>query len=50
MTDITIHNKDGLTAKLIDNEAVDMYLFGSHVLTVTIQEWREINCALEGVA
>lgn len=41
-----IYDDSGLTAELLDNEAVALYAEGSHKLTMTVREWRLINAAL----
>lgn len=42
----TIYKHNGLRAILLDNEAIALYSENSHVLTMTIQEWRNINAEL----
>ena len=44
MTAIYKHN--GLRAELVDGEAIALYAESSHVLTMTTQEWRNINAEL----
>lgn len=42
----TIYKHNGLRAELVDGEAIALYAENSHVLTMTIQEWRNINAEL----
>lgn len=49
MTETLIYNHQGLTAILVDNEAVAIYCEGIHRITMTRLEWNNINMALEGV-
>ena len=42
----TIYKHNGLHAEMIDNEAIALYAGNSHVLTMTIEEWRNINAEL----
>lgn len=42
----TIYNHNGLRAELVDNEAIALHAENSHVLTMTLQEWRNINAEL----
>lgn len=42
----TIYKHNGLRAEMIDNEAIALYAENSHVLTMTVQEWRNINAEL----
>lgn len=44
-----IYNHEGLSAFVIDNEGISMYLENNHCLTMTLQEWRNINIALEAL-
>lgn len=44
---ITIYKQNGLRAEVVDGEAIALYSEGSHVLTMTIEEWRSINAVLE---
>ena len=43
----TIYDKDGLRAVLLDNEAVVIYCEGVATIEMTMQEWKEINAAME---
>lgn len=45
---MTIYDHNNLRAELLDGEAVTVYLRGTLMLEVTLQEWRDINLALEG--
>ena len=49
MTEQEIYTQEGLTAILLDNEAVSLYCEGIHRITMTLAEWHNINMALEGV-
>lgn len=42
----TIYKHNGLRAELVEGEAIALYAENSHVLTMTIQEWRNINAEL----
>lgn len=42
----TIYKHNGLRAEMIDNEAIALYAENSHALTMTVQEWRNINAEL----
>ena len=42
----TIYKHNGLRAEMIDNEAIALYAENIHVLTMTLQEWRNINAEL----
>ena len=42
----TIYKHNGLRAELVDGEAIALYAENRHVLTMTIQEWRNINAEL----
>lgn len=44
----TVYEKDGLTVKRLDNDAVRLYLEGKPRCEMTLQEWRNVNKALEG--
>ena len=46
---MTIYDKDGLRAELLDNEAVMIYCEGVASIEMTMQEWKEINSAMEGL-
>lgn len=45
----TIYHHEGLRAELIDNEAIALFAEGVYYLTVTLDEWRGINQALEAL-
>jgi hypothetical protein len=45
----TVYDKNGLTVKLLDESAVGLYLEGVPYCEMTLQEWRAVNKALEGV-
>lgn len=45
---MTIYEKDGLRAVIVDGEAVMIYCEGVASLEMTLQEWNEINEAMEG--
>ena len=45
----TVYESEGLTVKKLDNDAVRMYLEGVPCCEMTLQEWRDVNKALEGV-
>lgn len=45
----TVYQRDGLTVKRLDNDAVCLYLEGAPICEMTLQEWRDVNKALEGV-
>ena len=45
----TVYERDGLTVKRLDNDAVCLYLEGKLRCEITLQEWRDVNKALEGV-
>lgn len=45
----TVYQRDGLTVKRLDNDAVCLYLEGAPRCEMTLQEWRDVNKALEGV-
>lgn len=45
----TVYERDGLTVKRLDNDAVRLYLEGAPRCEMTLQEWRDVNNALEGV-
>jgi hypothetical protein len=47
MTTITIYNKDGVRADLVDNEAVLVYGEGVALCEMTRDEWMAISKALE---
>lgn len=42
----TIYKHNGLRAEMIENEAIALYAENFHVLTMTVQEWRNINAEL----
>lgn len=44
---VTIYDKDGVRADLVDNEAVCVYGDGVAVLEMTRDEWNAISKALE---
>ena len=46
---MTIYDKDGLRAVIVDGEAVMIYCEGVASLEMTMQEWNEINAAMEGL-
>ena len=48
MTDREIYNRDGLRAVVLDNEAILVYCEGVATMEMTLQEWKDINTALEG--
>jgi len=43
----TVYDKEGLTVKIIDESAVRLYLEGKPCCEMTLQEWRDVNKALE---
>ena len=43
----TVYDKEGLTVKIIDESAVRLYLEGVPCCEMTLQEWRDVNKALE---
>lgn len=45
----TVYDKEGLTVKLLDESAVRVYLEGVPCCELTLQEWRDVNKALEGM-
>ena len=45
---MTIYDKDGLRAVIIDGEAVLIYCEGVASIEMTLHEWNDINEALEG--
>ena len=45
---MTIHDTKDLRVTL-DDDAVSLYLFDTHVVTMTLAEWKQINTALEGL-
>ncbi len=45
----TVYDRDGLTVKMLDNDAVRLYLEGVPRFEMTLQEWMDVNNALEGV-
>ena len=42
----TIYKHNGLRAELVDGEAIALYAESSHMLTLTLDEWRNINAEL----
>ena len=42
----TIYKHNGLRAELVDGEAIALYAENSHMLTLTLDEWRNINAEL----
>lgn len=44
----TVYDKEGLTVKIIDESAVRVYLECVPCCEITLQEWRDVNEALEG--
>lgn len=46
---MTLHNQHHLRAEIVDDDAIALYNFDSHVLTMTLAEWNNINMAMEGV-
>lgn len=42
----TIYKHNGLRAILLDNEAIALYAENSHMLTLTLDEWHNINAEL----
>ena len=44
----TVYERNGLTVKRLDNDAVCLYLEGKSRCEMTLQEWRDVNKALEG--
>lgn len=44
----TVYDRDGLTVKRLDESAVGLYLEGVPYCEITLQEWRDVNKALEG--
>ena len=46
---MTLHNQHHLRAEIVDDDAIALYNFDSHVLTMTLAEWKQINTALEGL-
>lgn len=44
----TVYDKEGLAVKIIDESAVRLYLEGKSCCEMTLQEWRDVNKALEG--
>lgn len=45
---MTIHDTKDLRVTL-DDDAVSLYLFDAHVVTMTLAEWKQINTAMEGL-
>lgn len=47
-SNVTIYEKDGVRAELVDGEAILVYCEGVASLEMTLQEWKEISKAMEG--
>lgn len=45
----TVYDNNGLTVKRLDESAVGVYLEGVPYCEMTLQEWRDVNKALEGM-
>lgn len=45
---MTIYEKDGVRAELVDGEAVVVYCEGVALLEMTLREWKDISKAVEG--
>lgn len=43
---MTIHDTKDLRVE-IEDDAVSLFLYGGHVVTMTVGEWREINVRVE---
>lgn len=44
-----VYDRDGLMVKQLDESAVCVYLEGAPRCEMTLQEWRAVNKALEGM-
>lgn len=45
---MTIYDKDGVRAEIVDGEAILVYCEGVALLEMTLREWKEISEAMEG--